>query len=225
MHVSPHRTSRILRASAIIGATVLLAAGCNKKADNTSNYKSAIDSYYSAHPACLWHSEQKFPMQVDTSDQSKTAPFDALVDQGLLVRTTAEKKKMIIASKQVTNYDLSDKGRSVWTADTTQPGYGNFCFGHRKVSSIDSSTPTNDQEGATTTVNYHYTIDSAADWAKAPETQNAYPQLHADLSGPQAAVANLIDTHNGWQFANTPGDTNPSNPDAPATPADGKIVH
>ena len=28
--------------------------GCNKKADNTVNFTSAINSYYSAHPACLW---------------------------------------------------------------------------------------------------------------------------------------------------------------------------
>ena len=40
------------------------------------------------------------------------AYVDALVDQGMLVRTTAEKKVLIIASKQVNNYDLSDKGRA-----------------------------------------------------------------------------------------------------------------
>ena len=36
---------------------------------------------------------------------------------------------MIIASKQVNNYDLSDAGRSTWTPDPAQPGYGNFCYG------------------------------------------------------------------------------------------------
>ena len=130
------------RVIAATGAIVFLTVGCNKKDDNSINFTSAINTYYSAHPACLWSDPTKFPVQADTSNASKTSGYDALVDQGLLVRTTAEKKVLIIASKQVNNYDISDKGRSAWTADVNQPGYGNFCYGHRKVTSIDSSTPT-----------------------------------------------------------------------------------
>jgi hypothetical protein len=189
------------RPIAVFGVAILLTAGCNKKADNTSNFTNAINTYYSAHPACLWPDPIKFPVQVETSDTSKTAGYDALVDQGLLVRTTAEKKKLIIASKQVNNYDLSDKGRSAWTADVNQPGFGNFCYGHRKVTSIDSSTPTTDTVGAATQVTYHYTFPDAPAWASAPETQNAYPQLHSDLSGPQTGRATLTNTSNGWQVS------------------------
>ena len=186
---------------ALWGAAIFLAVGCNKKADNTMNFTNAIDTYYSAHPACLWPDPIKFPVQADTSDTSKTSGYDALVDQGLLVRTTAEKKKFIIASKQVNNYDLSDKGRSAWTADVNQPGFGNFCYGHRKVSSIDSSTPTTSAAGATTQVAYHYTWADAPAWASAAETQTAYPQLHADLAGPQTGQATLTNTNNGWQVS------------------------
>src|ERR1700733_2702612 len=110
-----------LRAAALCGATVLVAVGCNKKDDNHLNFTSAINTYSTAHPSCLWSEPMKFPVQADTSDTNKTSGFDALVDQGLLVRTTAEKKKILLGSKQVNNYDLSDKGRSVWTADTQQP--------------------------------------------------------------------------------------------------------
>jgi len=190
---------------------ILLEVGCNKKEDNSINFRSAIDAYYSAHPACLWSEPAKFPVQADTSDNSKTAGYDALVDQGLLVRTTAEKKKMIIASKQVNNYDLSDKGRSAWTADVNQPGYGNFCYGNRKVSSIDSSTPTSSAAGATTQVTYHYTISESPAWATAAETQNAYPQLHAELASPQTGQATLTNTNNGWQVssARTAHNSNP----------------
>ena len=202
----------------LCGAVALLATGCNKKTDNTANFSSAINSYYSGHPACLWSDPVKFPVQADTSDTSKTSGYDALVDQGLLVRTTAEKKKMIIASKQVTNYDLSDKGRSAWTADTEQPGFGNFCYGHRKVSSIDSSTPTTSAVGATTQVDYHYTLADAPGWATAAETQNAYPQIRADVSGPQAAHATLTNTSNGWQV------TGAGSHSSATTPADGRIV-
>ena len=149
MHKSLSHT--IFRTAAMGGVALLLATGCNKKADNTINYKSAINSYYSAHPVCLFSEPVKFPVQVATSDASKTAPYDALVDQQMLVRTNSE-KKIVILSKQENNYDLSNEGRQAWTADTSQPGYGNFCYGHRSVSSIDSATPTSSDAGATTQV-------------------------------------------------------------------------
>lgn len=218
--MKPHAIRSKIYASVLCGTFALLAAGCNKKADNTANFSNAISTYYSAHPSCLWSESIKFPVQVDTSDTSKTTGYDALVDQGLLVRTTAEKKKMIIASKQVTNYDLSDKGRSAWTADVQQPGFGNFCYGHRKVTSIDSSTPTTSAAGATTQVTYHYTLADAPGWATAAETQNAYPQIRADLSGPQPAHATLTNTNNGWQVTSAGSNSTSS----PATPADGRIV-
>lgn len=202
------------------GATaLLLLAGCKTTTDNSANYKSALNDWYSAHPSCLWSQSQKFPTQVAASNTEETAPFAALVDQGLLTRTTSE-KKIIILSRQEVNYDLSDKGRSAWTADPNQPGYGNFCYGHRSVQSIDSSTPNNAQPGATTVVEYHYTFSGAPDWAKAPETQTAFPNVQADLSGNGTANATLVDTSNGWQVQTPP----PSANRQPATSADGKIV-
>jgi hypothetical protein len=207
----------MLRAAALCGVTLLLSTGCNKKADNSMNFTSAINTYYSTHPACLWSDSKQFPAQAETSDTSKTSSYDALVDQGLLVRTTAEKKKFIIASKQVNNYDLSDKGRTVWTADVNQPGFGNFCYGHRKVSSIDSTTPTTDAVGATTQVGYHYALSDAPAWVAAPETQTAYPQVQAELSGPQIGQATLTNTSNGWVVSGAPDRHG-------ATNADGSIV-
>ncbi len=213
-----HVIRSTIHTAALCGAFVLLATGCNKKADNTVNFTTAINTHYSANPTCLWSDPVKFPVQADTSDTSKTAGYDALVDQGLLVRTTAEKKKFIIASKQVNNYDLSDKGRSAWTADTQQPGFGNFSYGHRKGSSIDSSTPTSSDVGATTQVSYHYTFTDAPGWATAAETETAYPQIRSDVSGPQAAQATLTNTSNGWQV------TGAGSHSSATTPADGRIV-
>jgi hypothetical protein len=213
-------TRRFLRTAALCGAAALFATGCSKKADNTINFTNAINTYYSEHPACLWSDPIKFPVQADTADVSMTAPYDALVDQGLLVRTTAEKKKLIISSKQVNNYDLSDQGRSAWTADQTQPGFGNFCYGHRKVGGIDSSTPTNSLPGATAVINYHYTFEGAPNWATAPETQNAYPEIRANLSGPHTDQVTLTDTDAGWQMVKPILKPSP----APITGADGKVV-
>ncbi|RXH58732.1 hypothetical protein [Granulicella sibirica] len=212
------KVSGSVRVALVCGAALMGAAGCKKTADNTINYKSALNTYYSSHPACLWSEEKKLPAQEDTSDTTKTAPYDALVDQGLLVRTTDEKKKLLVLSKQVTNYDLSDKGRSSWTADPNQPGYGNFCYGHRTVSSIDSATPTTDQPGATTQVSYHYGFTDAPGWATAPETQTAFPSVQANLASGQTGSATLTNTTNGWAVTSAAG-----GPRA-ATPADGKIV-
>ncbi len=190
--------SKAGRTVALAAAVLLMTAGCNKKADSSSNYRSAINTYYSAHPNCLWSSPKKFPVQAGTGDTDKTGDYDALVDQGLLTRTTGEKKIFIIASKQVNNYDISDKGRGAWTADPQQPGFGNFCYGHRSVSTIDSATENNGQVGATATVDYRFIVADVPGWASAGETQNAYPQLKTDLAGPQAAQATLTDTSNGW---------------------------
>jgi hypothetical protein len=213
----PYVLRTMLRVSIVCGAALsLLATGCNKKVDNSANFSNAINTYYSAHPSCLWTDPIKFPLQVDTSDTSKTSGYDALVDQGLLVRTSAEKTKLIISSKQVNIYDLSSKGRTVWTVDVAEPGFGNFCYGHRKVSSIDSSTPTSSKTGATTQVTYHYTLADVPEWASAAETQNAYPQIRADVSDQQATHTTLTNTSAGWQVTGADGTS--------TAPADGKIV-
>jgi hypothetical protein len=178
----------------------LLSAGCNKQADSKQNYNSAINDYYKAHPSCLWSEPKKFPVQAATSDDAKTQGYDALTDAGLLTRTTGEKKVMIIASKQVNNYDFSDKGRSSWTPDPSQPGYGNFCFGHRDVTTIDSVTPGTDSSGnKTAQVNYHYKLTDVADWANSQEIKTAFPGVAASLAEPRADTASLMLTGDHWQ--------------------------
>ncbi len=215
--VGMKRYGRTVRMGVLCGLVLTGFAGCKKTADNTINYKSALNTYYAAHPACLWSQPKKFPAQADTSDTSKTSPYDALVDQGLLVRTTAEKKAMIILSKQVTNYDLSDKGRSAWTADPNQPGYGNFCYGHAEVTSIDSATPSSDQPGATVQVSYHAAFSDAPGWATAQETQTAFPNVQANLVSGRTGSATLSNTQNGWVVASVAGVPK-------ATSADGAVV-
>jgi len=194
-----------MRPTAIAGTTALaalLCAGCNKTAENTLNYKSAINAYYSAHPSCLWPESKKFPLQVAASNTDQDAPYAALVDNGLLVRSTSE-KRIILVDKRETNYDLSDAGRSAWTADQSQPGFGNFCYGQRNVSSIDSTTQNNGQPGATSVVVYHYTFSGAPSWAQNAEVQNAFPRLRTDLNGNGVATKTLVDTTNGWQVKTT----------------------
>ncbi len=192
---------KIFRAGALC-SLLLLAAGCSRTDSTKANFKSAIDNYYKAHPACLWPEAKKFPVQAATADDAKTAGYDALTDAGLLTRTTAEKKVFILGSKQVNDYDLSDKGRSVWTQDSTQPGYGNFCYGHRQVTSIDSSTTGVNGSGTKTAqVNYHFTMGDVAGWAQSQEMQTAFPNLNDSLAGSQMGQATLVMNGNNWQMA------------------------
>ena len=192
------RTSATL--TAVLAACTLLAVGgCKKTADNSANYKSAINTYYSAHPACLWTETHQFPVQVGTHDD-KARMYDALFDQQLLTRVATDKKKLLgLIDKQENTYDLSDNGRGAWTPDPNQPGYGNFCYGSRSVSSLDSSTPNDGKVGDTTVVNYHWSFSSAPDWAKAQETQTAFPSVASNLAGGGTGTQTLVDTANGWQ--------------------------
>jgi hypothetical protein len=186
----------------LLCSLMLLAAGCNKTDNTKANFKTAIDNYYQAHPACLWSEPQKFPVQAATADESKTQGYDALTDAGLLTRTTAEKKQFLIGSKQVNNYDVSEKGRSVWTQDPTQPGYGNFCYGHRQVTSIDNFTSTVNASGTKTAqVNYHFAMTDVAGWAQSQEMKTAFPNLTGALAGTQPAQATLVMNGDHWQMA------------------------
>lgn len=183
-------------------AMVALVAGCHSNAVDPGAFKSALNNYYSAMPVCVWSSPMKFPAQADTNNEEQTKGFDALTDAGMLARTPQEKKRFLIGSKQVNDYDLSDKGRSTWTADSSQPGYGNFCFGHPEVTNIDSYSPPGDSGATQYSVSYHYGVTSVADWAKSPEMSTAFPKIAAATAGPQTATATLVKSQNGWQVTN-----------------------
>jgi len=171
-------------AGAFACIALVFAAGCSSKKDATkANFKDAINTYYSAHPECLWSTEVKFPTRADTSDTAKTAAYDALTDQGLLTRQQDSRKVFIFGSKEVSDYDLSDKGRAAWTADPQQPGSGNFCYGHREVSQIVSSTPPAQANGfVETQVTYTYVLKDVPVWAKGATVQAAFPAMAADIA-------------------------------------------
>jgi hypothetical protein len=191
-----------------ISAGFIVAAGCHSNTVDKAAFKSAINGYLGAHQECVWNDPMKFPAQADTANDMQTKGFDALTDAGLLVRSSAEKKRFLIGSKQVNNYDLSDKGRSTWTADQTQPGYGNFCFGHREVTTIDSFSPPDTADATQYTVNYHYDLTGVPSWASSTEINTAFSKLGADTSGRQTATATLVKSNNGWQVI-APADSRP----------------
>lgn len=185
----------------LVSLALMASAGCRKNAVDPSAFKSAINTYYSATPLCVWSASVKFPAQADTKNEDQTQGFDALTDAGLLTRTPEEKKRFLIGSKQVNDYDLSDKGRSTWTADQTQPGYGNFCFGHWQVTSIDNYTPP-DPDATQYTVNYHDAATGLPDWASSTEMKTAFPKIANATSGQNTATATLVKSSSGWQVTN-----------------------
>ncbi len=197
----------------VVAGAVAFAAGCKTNAVDQSAFKSALNNYYSARQDCLWSAPIKFPVQADTSNDEQTKSYDALVDAGLLTRKSAEKKRFLIGSKQVNDYDLSDQGRAAWTADSSQPGYGNFCFGHPEVTSIDGFTPTDDTD-ARYNVSYHYGDTHLPIWASSAEMKTAFPKLAAETSDAQTATAVLAKTNDSWQVQNV----QPTNPATPAVP-------
>src|ERR1700723_646953 len=203
----------ILAMASLVG----LGVGCKKNTVDKEAFRSALNDYYKGQQDCLWASPQKFPAQADTSKDEQTKGYDALVDAGLLARTSAEKKRFLIGSKQVNDYDLSDKGRSTWTADSSEPGYGNFCFGHPEVTTIDNFSPPNDNGATQYSVSYHYGVSSGADWAKSPEMSTAFPKIAAATAGQQTATATLVKSNNGWQVtsANPPANNTSNNPPLP----------
>jgi hypothetical protein len=189
------RATRILLL--VMAWVLLFAAGCKKNAVDTMAFKSALNSYYAKQQDCIFTAPVKFPAQADTSKDEETRGYDALTDAGLLTRTPEEKKRFLVGSKQVNDYDLSDQGRKTWTADPSQPGYGNFCYGHPEVVNIDSYTAADDS-GTRYSVTYHYGAGSPPGWANSAEMKNAFPNVAADTSSREVATATLVKSDNGW---------------------------
>jgi hypothetical protein len=96
---------------------------------------------------------------------------------------------------------LSDKGRTSWTPDSSQPGYGNFCYANREVTSTDNSTlGTNGSGVKTVDVSYHYQIVNVATWANSQEMKTAYPGIASAFGANPSDKAMLVMTGNHWEF-------------------------
>lgn len=189
--IKPHTAARFnfvhpaLRAAAVCAVTLTLTTGCDstKKEERKLDFKAALNSFYGGRPRCLWPETVSFPAQMTPAT---TPGLDALVHAGLLAKNAKAKE-----------YDLTAKGKSNWDADVLQQGYGNFCYGHRKVTSIDSSSRLN---ATTMQVKFHYDLIDPAEWARDSMIQEAFPVVESDLAGAQVAQADALDTDSGWEI-------------------------
>jgi hypothetical protein len=146
---------------------------------------------------CLWPDTVKFPVEDATPEQIDQRGFNSLVDAGLLIRQHAGKG----APAGSYTFELSPEGRSAFDPEIDDPGTGNFCYGRRKVISIDS-----DRQNSSTTelIDYRYSVIQPASWAMEHSIQQAFPQIAVELSTPHKAEATLLDTTDGWEVSGTP---------------------
>jgi hypothetical protein len=158
---------------------------------------SAINKSFVGRHQCVWPEPVKLPAQVDPSKDERIRAFEALTDAGLLLRGPEVKERFLVGSK-VNTYDLSDKGYSSWTPEASQPGYGNFCFGHFNATVIYNATPNDSANPTQYKVTYSYEVLGIPEWVRTPESMRSFPKLAADTSI-QSATATLIKgTNGGW---------------------------
>ncbi len=187
-------------------------AGCRKNTVDKKAFERTLDDYLAGRQRCVWPAPAKLPAQADTSDSEQTKGFDALTDAGLLARTPEQKQRFLIGSKEVNDYDLSGKGRSIWIVDASQPGYGNFCYGHPVATSIDTYTPAANASQTEYSVTCHFAVTQLADWANTAEMRTAFPRIATDISGEQTATATLTRNADGWSVT----DWKPATTEIPA---------
>jgi len=182
----------------LLAAAATLTIACNKETVNKAEFKTAIQNSLAGHHDCVWPQPVKMPAEADPSKDERTRDFDALTDAGLLARAPEEKKRFLIGSKPVNLYDLSDKGHAAWTPDPTQPGYGNFCFGHFNVTAINNATPNDPSNPTQYRVSYQYEVEGLPTWATTAESRLTFPKLGADTSIQTATVTVVKDSNGGW---------------------------
>jgi hypothetical protein len=197
------RSSIWVRSSMSLGVALgaaFILAGCHAPVpppQARADYSVTLDKYYEGRPLCVWQDSQVFPMTDVTPEKSIELGLPALADAGLLTRRVAEKT----TTKGAKTYDLSPTGNDAFMKDIFKPGGGNFCYGRRKVASIDSAKR-NSQ--TTELVNYHYSIPEPAAWASNPALDTAFPQVATEIVGTHMGQATMLDTTDGWEISGTP---------------------
>jgi len=166
-----------------LALSVVLAAGCNSKtAPTPENYTQALNAYLLDHSDCLLPEAPRFPFE--TTDLAKTRQLDSLVQAQLLTRAT---EPAIHASR----YTVTAIGARFAPR---------FCYGHREVSQIVSSTPPAQANGfVETQVTYTYVLKDVPVWAKGATVQAAFPAMAAATTNGGTATRTLAQTMAGWQ--------------------------
>ncbi|UWZ82034.1 hypothetical protein [Occallatibacter riparius] len=187
----------------VVTSFYAIATGC-KPAVDRAPFKAAINKSLNGKHECVWPDAIKLPAEIDPSKDDRIRDFTALADAGLLLRETVVKGQALAGTKQTAKFDLTDQGHSSWSPDPNRPGYGNFCFGHFNVTTIDEATPNASSDPTQYTVNYHYEVEGIPAWARTPESMRAFRKVAADTAI-QASTATLVKGSDGaWEVQRAP---------------------
>jgi hypothetical protein len=170
----------------VIASALLLLTACNSATKPTdANYIATLNAYFPDHPDCLLDGSVKFPFE--TGDPVLTKQMDALADARMLELHRAP----VI---HITRYTLTD------AAAKAGP---NFCYGHREVTAIVSSTPPAMENGfPETNVVYRYKVGDMPVWAKTPQVLAAFPTLAHEATGDATGKMTLALDRVSWSVPN-----------------------
>jgi hypothetical protein len=159
-----------------------LPIACETKSKPTpENYMKALNTYYADRSECLLP-DTRFPFS--TSDAADIKRMNTLVASQLLTVTHE-------TAIHVARYVPSTLGEKYAP---------HFCYGHRNVTAIDSSTPLAPANGFNETqVTYHYAMKDVPVWAKTPDVQAVFPDMAAKVAGSPTDKATLAQTRVGFQ--------------------------
>ena len=199
-----------------LSVTLLAMAliACSSPQDATeSNFKSAIQEYYTQKQACF-SLNAAFPHEVAKSDYSykkNSEILNELVAIGFLNSTETEKEVRVFLGQSkkkepAVRYELTEKGKGV-TKETEKAflslGGTNFCYGNYAVEEITNFTEPSDFMGEKVSkVKYTYKAKDIASWVKENDVlKNSFNRIAKDIASidnPIEGKAALILTNNGW---------------------------
>ncbi len=181
-----------------LGITLLIS-GCQANVNHDAAFTTALDTYYSNRPDCLFANPIKFPESTSARNNEEMQEFQALVAAGLL-EPAGVRKVHARRGEREDEYKLTDIGRLDWTADQARIGYGNFCIGHPQVNAIESFSRVSGSSPIKYDVSYSDKVTLPA-WAATPQVKQAFPAVTKDSSG-QTAKATLVKSNNRWKVMN-----------------------
>jgi hypothetical protein len=193
LYISKVCVAAVVGITSIVG--VMIMGGCKAAPPpaHRADYSQTLNKYYEGRPMCLWPETVKFPVEGAGQDKIQQLRLAGLANAGLLI--------MKPAGKGAKMFELSPEGRSALNPDVFNPGAGNFCYGWRKIVSIDAARR---NTSTTELVDYHYSVAHPASWATEVSVQRAFPQVAAELAGAHMGQATLLDTVDGWEISGTP---------------------
>lgn len=164
-----------------------LLAGCSSDLKPTNaKLEKGLNDYLADHSECLYPRGMSFPYEVSPGPGSKAEEkrMDAMKAAGLL-------NELKDLDMHVERYTLTTLGQRVAPR---------FCYGHKEVTSVDSFTPPVKQGNVLqTTVTFHADMHDVPIWARTKEMTDAFPDMGANLSGPQPSQIVMATAGVGWQ--------------------------